>query len=303
MDTTLGAIPRCVGVNPGHNQKQQTKLGATQPQADQRGTQKTPLVVDMVQHPKSPEETAETKAEKKHKAFIDGWTLGIAGLVALFTGILVMIGWRGVNAAKRTLMVIERQANLMQEQNIEARAANAHAAALAQGNLRALEAQGRLMARQAALIRASMTQWVLVTNWKTEIVPLPKESKLKQSKRLLIEFDITNESDLPVAMRTTFVFAGALPNKAEFHTEPGVTLFPGKPYNAQVRLNLTEDQLRQYIKGGELIIAVQGDINLFGGAGQNPLMRISGNLVCGKSLPARLQQEQIVMIPTGKQGA
>jgi hypothetical protein len=156
------------------------------------------------------------------------------------------------------------------------------------------------MARQAALIRASMAQWVLVTNWKVGIAPLPKQSKSKQSKRMFIEFDITNESDLPVVMATTFVFGGDLPNKAEFYDGPDILLLPGKPYTAHARFNPAEDQLRQYIKGGELIISVQGDINLTGGAGQHPLMRISGSLVCSNSLPAQLYQEHIKSIPIGK---
>lgn len=103
-----------VGVQPGSDKKQQTKLGATQPQADQRGTQNAPLVVDILSHPKSEPEAAKEKAENDRKHNVDTWTISLTFAVALFTGFLAYIGWRGVKAANRTLRVIERQADLMQ---------------------------------------------------------------------------------------------------------------------------------------------------------------------------------------------
>lgn len=105
-----------VGVDASHKQKQQTKFTTTQTQNDQRGTRESPIVVDVLRHPKSQQEAAEGEAEKHRKAFVDGWTLGIAATVAFFTGLLVIVGWRGVRAAVRTLSAIERQADLMSRQ-------------------------------------------------------------------------------------------------------------------------------------------------------------------------------------------
>ena len=95
------------GQVPGGGVKQQP-----QPKADQRGTQNSPVVVDVISHPKSAQETAEEVKAAKRKR------------------LLVIIGWRGVRAANRTLRAIERQATLQ---------------------------------------AASMTQWVSVENWRANL--------------------------------------------------------------------------------------------------------------------------------------
>jgi hypothetical protein len=105
-----------IRVNPGHKPQQQSKLTAGQTESDQRGTQNSPLVVDVLSHPKDTEESAKEKNEKDRAALIDGWTLGFAGAAAGFTGLLVIIGGRGVHVALRTLVAIEKQANLMERQ-------------------------------------------------------------------------------------------------------------------------------------------------------------------------------------------
>jgi hypothetical protein len=108
-----------VGVEPGHKQKQQAELTANQAKADQRGTKDSPLVIDILSHPNSRQEAAESKSEKDRKDFVDTWTLRIAAIVAFFTGLLVWIGWRGVNAARETLEAIKatgKQTDKMIEQ-------------------------------------------------------------------------------------------------------------------------------------------------------------------------------------------
>jgi hypothetical protein len=97
------------GVKSGQDQKQEPKLGQTQTQNDQRGTKDSPLVVDLLSRPKSEQEAAEEKENDERKALVDRWTIGSAIVVALFTGLLVIVGWRGVNVAFRTLKAIDRQ--------------------------------------------------------------------------------------------------------------------------------------------------------------------------------------------------
>ena len=55
------------GVQPSHNQKQQTKLATAQAQNDQRGTKESPVVVDVLSHPKSQEEAAQGKRAADRK--------------------------------------------------------------------------------------------------------------------------------------------------------------------------------------------------------------------------------------------
>jgi hypothetical protein len=98
------------GVDSGSHQEQQSKLIASQAKNDQRGTQDSPLVVDIETRQKTPEEAAQDQRENDYKKRIDRWTLGLAAAVAIFTGLLVIVGWRGVRFAKRTLHAIDEQA-------------------------------------------------------------------------------------------------------------------------------------------------------------------------------------------------
>jgi hypothetical protein len=54
-------------VQPSHNQKQQTKLATAQAQNDQRETKESPVVVDVLSHPKSQEEAAQGKRAADRK--------------------------------------------------------------------------------------------------------------------------------------------------------------------------------------------------------------------------------------------
>lgn len=95
-----------IGVNSSRQQKQQRKRGASQTENDQRGTENAPLFAEVLSHPKSEQEAAEEKREDDHKKLIDRWTVGIAAAVAVFTGLLVIVGWRGVRAAVCTLRAV-----------------------------------------------------------------------------------------------------------------------------------------------------------------------------------------------------
>lgn len=122
----LAWIPTCwqplrgespgIGVNARKKQKQQPKLGQDQTQTNQTGTQNSPLVVDILSHPKGEREAAEDKRKDDQRDFRDRWTFRIAIAAAIFTGLLVYVGWRGVCVALRTLEAIEAQANLMERQ-------------------------------------------------------------------------------------------------------------------------------------------------------------------------------------------
>ena len=101
-------------VDAGHKPKQQPKPTTADTQGGQRGTQDSPVIVEIHERSKSEEEAAEAQKDKDHTALIEGWTLFFAGAAAVFTGLLVFVGWRAVNAANDTLREISRQANLME---------------------------------------------------------------------------------------------------------------------------------------------------------------------------------------------
>lgn len=63
-----GQSPR-VGVGHG-SERLQSKLAATQTRGDQPGTQNAPVFVDVLSHPKSQQEAAQTKRENDRKALI-----------------------------------------------------------------------------------------------------------------------------------------------------------------------------------------------------------------------------------------
>jgi hypothetical protein len=145
------------------NRKEDAALSQSQPQTDQRGTKDAPLIVDMLSHPKSQEESAKDKTDDQHKAFFDGWTVGSAVAVAVFTGVLMIIGWRGVNAANRTLREIKRQADLMDTQIQDSRKSNKDSAKDVQASIaeavrsaKAMEGVAESMSVNAASVKESV---------------------------------------------------------------------------------------------------------------------------------------------------
>ncbi|MCU1338927.1 MAG: hypothetical protein JWO19_4508 [Bryobacterales bacterium] len=135
-----------MGVKASQNKKQKPALRISNPNNDQRGTDATPLIIETHTRPDSPEEAAKHKAENDTKEYRDRWTFRLAvtnaiatGVLVIFTGGLVIVGWHGVNAALRTLGAIDRQADLMDLQ---------------------------------------LTPWATVQNWQTEMGSLSSNPKV-----------------------------------------------------------------------------------------------------------------------------
>lgn len=70
-------------------------------------------MVDVLSHPQTEQESAETQKEKSLAALINWLTLSFTGAAAVFTGLLVIVGGFGVWAALRTLRAIENQVDVM----------------------------------------------------------------------------------------------------------------------------------------------------------------------------------------------
>ena len=203
-----------------------------------------------------------SKEENDTKGYVDTWSLRLAFAVTLFTGLLVLIGYFGVRAAIRTLRAIERQATLQ---------------------------------------AAAMTQWVSVVNWQSSLVTLFIPSSSPEPRSLLVQFDIANESSFPLIARFDFRFFGNLPNQVRLVSIQNTPMFPRKPYKCEVRLDLTEEQAKEYLNTA-LRIAVHGEIAHVGVAKeQGPLMSIRGNLVCGMNRPTYLEFESISLTPIDPQ--
>jgi hypothetical protein len=127
-----------IGEEPGHEQKQQRKISGKQADADQP-IANPPIIVNAFGHEDSQLEAAEAEQEKHWKTKVDIWTISLAAIVTLFTGLLVRVGRSGVNAANRTLLAIEKQ---------------------------------------VALQEVAMTQWIEVKNWRCEPTALPDDVSL-----------------------------------------------------------------------------------------------------------------------------
>lgn len=103
----FGRIPSCTLwaqlKNQPSDQGKPDDTKPPRPQNVQRGTKDSPLVVDVLGHPRSNVDAAKAESDDKSKEFNDRLVAWSAVAAAVFTGLLVIIGWRGVNAALRTL--------------------------------------------------------------------------------------------------------------------------------------------------------------------------------------------------------
>jgi hypothetical protein len=104
------------GVESGHNQEQQREFSAPQSQDSQNITKKMPLFIYIHDAPIGKDDAAEEQHENDRKRFTEVFNLILAFAVAVFTGLLVAVGYFGVRAANRTLGAIKDQAGLMKEQ-------------------------------------------------------------------------------------------------------------------------------------------------------------------------------------------
>jgi hypothetical protein len=98
---------------PSHPQSPADEKG-TQSQSSQRGTKESPVFGDIGQHLQSESDVAKVEKDNKRKEFNDALVAWSAAGAAVFTGLLVIIGHRGVRAANRTLTAIQRQGELME---------------------------------------------------------------------------------------------------------------------------------------------------------------------------------------------
>src|SRR5689334_16873894 len=105
-----------VWIQTGKEQKQQAEASTRQPGNTQRGTEDSPLIVDINQHPKSETETAEDKRINESKEYRDRCTFRLTVIGTIISGLLLIVGAGGVCAAIRTLRAIETQAKHMERQ-------------------------------------------------------------------------------------------------------------------------------------------------------------------------------------------
>jgi len=75
----------------------------------------------------------------------------------LFAAILVIVGIVGVRYAKHTLDAIKRQANIMEQQAIDAQKSSTEAAVLARGMLEAIQEQAAQMKQQASAMERQIS--------------------------------------------------------------------------------------------------------------------------------------------------
>lgn len=208
-------------------------------------------------------------------------------IIVYITAIYVFITW----LMWRT---IKRQSELLKQQVDDTRTASIETTKIASGTLKAIETQSRSMERQIQLQEATMMQWVSVQKWRASWIETIGTLPVKP--RLQIDFEIANQSSFPLTMDADFSFFWKSPGAVSYHARD-IVLLPRKPYNVMFGLPISDIQASQY-ESGILRISVYGRIVHIGVTNQqSPLMRIDADLICGASIPARLEHETIVMVP------
>jgi hypothetical protein len=259
-----------VWMQAAHDQKKKANPVTGDSTTDQRGTQVLPFVVDTEGHKKTDAEKAEAKRKDDDNDRTNRWTLDatigsafFAGLAALFTGMLVCIGWRGVEAAKETLLDIKRQADLME---------------------------------------VAYQQWIDVSNWQcaarfaTAAAPTPAQQFGFENQSVTVEavtvvFEVQNPTDYPLIIPSGQINLTLQNEVGTTHcfTGDGARLNPKQVQVKDVPFRLTENQSAQYV-GGELLISVEGQLDFIDVLGRKQPHPIHGMLRCS-TRGARFQSD------------
>jgi hypothetical protein len=226
----------------------------SEPQDSQRGTKESPIFVHILQDPQSQTDAAKTEKDNKRKETVDLVTAWSAGLAALFTGLLVIVGWGGVRAAVRTLAAIERQVTLMERQTV------------------VLEGQTRTNEASVAALINSERAWVVVSKvWPPNLM---WESHDLPGRYNTFDFDIQNVGRT-VARLTAFRSTSRVLQRSEAPPIPEYTTNPDELTPIQGRIMApgeTIDHLRivvlesfdfekfNSLQRGELIMWIYGYI-------------------------------------------
>lgn len=120
-------------------------------------------MVDVLGHQQTEQESAEAQKDKNREALINCLTLVFTGAAAVFIGLLVIVGWRGVREANRTLREIKRQADLMDTQIQDSRKSSADSSRDVQASIaeavrsaKAMEGVAESMASNVESVRESV---------------------------------------------------------------------------------------------------------------------------------------------------
>lgn len=134
----------------------------TETHEPQRGSKDAPIFVHFQQDPHGQETATSAQNKSTGKDFYDKLGAWAGAAVALFTLILVGVGYCGVKAALRTL--------------------------------KAIETQGQHMERQVALMELPFKQWVELHNWKADL-------RLGENA-LRIRVDVVNQTSFPMMLKS-----------------------------------------------------------------------------------------------------
>jgi LEA14-like dessication related protein len=241
-----------------HNPKQQTEPNNAHPQI---GTESAPFIVETHPRPKNEREAAEAKADKKRVAYINWGMLGLTGAVAVFTGLLVYVGWRGVRAALRTLRAVEKQAELQS---------------------RSIDLQER-----------ALQQWVDIGNWQTTPINISRDQYGKETlvEELIVQTEIVNPTNFPLALPNAeidLILGDA--TRAAFRFEDNCRLTPNSPQAVRITIMITEAESKQFLER-ELRIRIKGDLAHIGVLGKVQPQPICGTLMCRHLRKAQFDAE------------
>jgi hypothetical protein len=217
-----------VGVQAGHNHKQTGQSNATNATTDQRGMPGSPLIVETHPRPEDPKDVAKHEAENDTKENRDRWTFYftivnaiMAIVVTVFTGLLVRVGWRGVNAAVLTL--------------------------------KAIKGQGDDIRSQVAIMRTQFKQSVKFDNWKIEP---PDNTGLVR-----VTVEIHNPSAFPMSIISGHIVMKNGSKLTRYNIGGSTSLHTNDMSIAEIRVALEDGQLAVLDASGRVFIEIMVEIS------------------------------------------
>ena len=177
---------------------------------------------------------------------------------------LVLVGIAGIFAAVCTLKKIERQTNLQE---------------------------------------IAYTQWIVVKNWRSEMMNEPNPMRYPDGspvQRLRIRLEIVNESQFPLTLSDSIIaFKGRRSDEIgtlKFYAPQNFPLFPNVPYIVDVPIILNNEEAATF-EGGYFFIRIEGNFTYIGVLKKTENYPLHGLLWCGKSgtkfdaeIPARSEK-------------
>jgi hypothetical protein len=239
---------------PSQKQQQQSTTSPHPPKTDQRGTEKTPLVVKINSPTKTQEEAAHEAEDRNEKSANDRKLVDFTGYLVIATAVLAAIGFLqlivfGIQSyyLRRTVIAATDQSEAMERSIKEAnRLASAMEKAIVPIALSAESAEKSIRLQEAAL-----RQWIETDNWKSE----KAQVLANRNVSLMITFEIANRTKMPMTLKTVYMSA----NGEALSSGILYLLAPNKTYPIKLPIMLRGDKAEAW-RQDKLTFAITGSV-------------------------------------------